>query len=530
MSECMLMLVFHAHLPYVRHPEKDYCLEENWLFEAITETYVPLIMILERLQEDGVDYRLCLSLSPTLLSMFADGFLQDRYHRYLSKALELADKEKIRTWGHPHFHQLARFYRAKLHEIQDLYFRRYRGSLISAFRKLQETGKLEIITCTATHGFLPLLQNDPRVVKAQIQVGLETYREFLCRNPDGIWLPECAYYPGLEEVLASYGLKYFFLDGSGITGANPPSPFRVYAPIATPSGVLAFGRDEETSRQVWCAQTGYPGDPLYRDFYRDLGFDLEMSYISPFIDPAGIRTFTGFKYYRVTDKKREKQPYEFQKAFDRARLHARHFLSTLAERCTRLGKEIGRNPLIVSAYDAELLGHWWFEGPVWLEHLIRLVSAQSAIELITPGEYRLRFPQNPEGIPAASSWSGGGFYSNWLNQKNEWIYPLLYTAAARMGEMVERFPFAQGVTRRALNQALRELLLAQSSDWAFIMNNRTSVEYAEYRFREHLANFNRLYEQLTGDGESTGEELGMLVDQLESLCPIFPRLDYRCFS
>ncbi|NPV89372.1 MAG: DUF1957 domain-containing protein [Firmicutes bacterium] len=529
MTNGLLMLVFHAHLPYVRHSEKDYCLEENWLFEAITETYVPLLMAFEHLTEEKIDFRLTMTLSPTLLAMLSDGFLQNRYHRYLKKALELADKEKIRTWGHPHFHQLARFYRARLHHIEDLFFKRYRGNLVSAFRRFQDEGRLEIITCAATHGFLPLMQADTRSINTQIRVGVETYREFLFRSPQGIWLPECAYYPGLEKELLKHGLGYFFIDTSGVEQAEPASPYGVHAPITTPNGMLAFGRDQDTSRQVWCAQTGYPGDPVYRDFYRDLGFDLDLSYIAPYIDPAGIRTFTGFKYYRVSDKGLQKHPYDYHIAFDRARQHAQDFVSQITERCSRMCDEMDREPLVVSAYDAELLGHWWFEGPLWLEQVIRLISAQDEVQMITPGEYAKLYPENPVSVPAPSSWGSQGYYSTWLNKTNDWVYPHLYAAAEQMGELVARYPSAEGVRLRALNQALRELLLAQSSDWAFIMNNRTTVEYAKERFKQHLANFSLLYQRLVAaDVDEAGLE--ETVSRLESLHPLFPRLDYRYFS
>lgn len=528
-----LMLVFHAHLPFVRHPELDYSLEENWLFEAITETYVPLIMVFERLRSEGIDFCLTMSITPTLMSMLTDGFLQNRYHRYLLRSLELADKEKIRTWGHPYFHSLARLYRARLHEVEEIVFSRYCGNILSAFRDFQNTGHLEIITSAATHGFLPLLQADPRAVKAQIKVGVETYEENFGCSPRGIWLPECAYYQGLEDVLAQFNLRFFFLDTAGLNHAEPPTPFGVFAPLLLPNGIAAFGRDEETSRQVWCAETGYPGDPVYRDFYRDLGFDLDLSYIGPYIDPAGNRIFTGFKYYRISQKKEEKEPYEYSVALEKAKEHAGHFLQTVQERCRHLGEGMGRAPVIVSAYDAELLGHWWFEGPQWLEFLLRAINQQEEIKLVLPTTYLEENKEHPCGLPAASSWGSGGYYSPWINGTNDWIYPRLYEASACMGMLVERYPHAEGLLYRALNQALRELLLAQSSDWAFIMNNRTAVEYARRRTLGHLENFQRLFELLHNPKPECEEweiELNKLVSDLEWRNNLFPHIDYRSFS
>ena len=531
MPEGFVMLVFHAHLPFVRHPELNYCLEENWFFEALTETYLPLLSVFERLVEDRVDFRVTLTLTPTLMSMMEDELLQLRYQQYLRNRLELAEKEMIRTWGHAEFHCLARWYRERFQEIENDYYQKYGGNLLNAFRKYSEMGKLEIITCAATHGFLPLLQGQPTAVRAQVQVGAETYQNLLGHSPQGIWLPECAYYPGLEEILKESGLDYFILDTVGVTGAIPQPLHGVSTPLMTKSGVAVFGREAETSRQVWCAQTGYPGDPVYRDFYRDLGFDLDSDYIGPYVDPAGIRIFTGFKYYAITGKTDQKLAYNPLLAFERSRQHAEHFAHSLRERAQQMQEQMDRPPLIVSAYDAELLGHWWFEGPTWLEYLLRALARDGQIQTITAPEYLAKFPDNPQGQPAASSWGNQGYYCTWLNQSNDWIYPHLYAGGEQMTEMIQRYPNAEGWIRRVLNQSLRELLLAQSSDWAFIMNNNTAVEYAQRRTREHLYNLRQLYLLLDSQqpGEEIGSELEKFLVYLESKNNIFPKIDYRVF-
>lgn len=524
------MLVFHAHLPFVRHPELNYCLEENWLFEAISETYLPLLSVFERLTEDEVDFRVTLSLTPTLMSMLEDPLLQSRYQAYLRRRLELAEKEKIRTWCQPEIHRLARWYQARFQGIENDYYQKYGGNLLNAFRNYQAQDKLDILTCAATHGFLPLLQGQPDAVRAQVQVGADTYRQLLGQPPGGIWLPECAYYPGLEEILAEAGLRYFILDTAGVTGAVPQPPYGVSTPILTNSGVAVFGREAETSRQVWCAQTGYPGDPVYRDFYRDLGFDMETDYIRPYIDPAGIRIFTGFKYYAVTGATDQKMIYNPELALERARQHAEHFSQSLGERAQNQ-VPIGRPPLIVSAYDAELLGHWWFEGPNWLECLLRALARDRQVQTITAAEYLAKYPENPPGQPATSSWGDQGYYNTWLNPSNDWVYPHLYAGGELMQEMIKQHPNAQGGVRRVLNQALRELLLAQSSDWAFIMNNRTAVEYAVGRTEEHLANLRQLSLQLEKlrPGEDLGAEFAGFLTYLEAKNNLFPDLNYEVF-
>src|SRR5262249_37451677 len=194
------------------------------------------------------------------------------YSRELDKLCELADKETHRTRNQdPRFHKMARFYQHHFNHSRHLWHDKFKRDLVGAARRLQDHGVLEVITCGATHGFLPLMQVHPEAVRAQITVAAVHYRHHFGRDPVGIWLPECGYYPGVARFLAAEGIRYFFCDTHGILDAVPRPRYGVYAPIFTPSGVAAFGRDPESSQQVWSAEHGYPGDPDYRDFYRDIG-------------------------------------------------------------------------------------------------------------------------------------------------------------------------------------------------------------------------------------------------------------------
>src|SRR5213080_3921754 len=275
MARGSLALVLHAHLPFVRHPEHEDFLEERWFYEAVTETYVPLLEMLEGLDRDRVPCRLTISLSPTLLGMLADRLLRARYLRHLDRLVELAEKEERRTRG---------------------------------------DGQIDVITCAATHGFLPLLAVNPAAVRAQVEVAAAEYRRFFGRSAEGFWLPECAYEPGLDAELARAGFRYFFVDTHGIAHASPRPVYGVYAPIACDSGVAAFGRDPDSSKQVWSAEEGYPGDFWYRDFYRDIGFDLDYDYVRPYLPPTGQRILTGLKYHRITGKTDMKEAYEVARA------------------------------------------------------------------------------------------------------------------------------------------------------------------------------------------------------------------------
>jgi 1,4-alpha-glucan branching enzyme len=526
MPQGYLSLVLHAHLPFVRHPEHEEFLEEDWLFQAITETYVPLIQVFDGLEKDGVPFKITMSLTPPLLSMLSDPLLQRRYLRFLDRSLELAEKEMKRTPDLPEIQPLAQMYFDKLSQARDLFVHRYDHNLVQAFRSFMEAGHLEIITCGATHGYLPLMGLVPNAVRAQIQVAVQTHEKFLGVKPSGIWLPECAYQPGIEMYLAEAGINHFFLDSHGLLFAEPRPRPGVHTPILCPNGVAAFGRDAESSKQVWSSEEGYPGDPEYRDFYRDIGYDLDHDYIRPYIAATGERKMTGFKYHRITGKTDQKELYRPQHARSRAASHASNFLFTRQRQINLLERVMDRPPLVVSPYDAELFGHWWYEGPDWLNFVIRKIALdQEVITLITPAEYLKLHPRNPCATPSASSWGHNGYHEHWLSGKNDWIYRHLNKAAERMVELAQKYPQASGLEQRALNQAARELLLAQASDWAFIMYAETMVEYAVKRTKDHLLRFTRLYQDIRkGTIDKT-----WLAD-IESKDNIFPDIDYRVYS
>jgi 1,4-alpha-glucan branching enzyme len=523
-----LALVLHAHLPFIRHPEYDSFLEENWLFEAITDTYIPLLRVFQGLADDGVPFRLTVSLSPPLIAMLNDGFLRERYLAHLRKMMRLGDKEIIRKHGDPRILEVARMYRRLLHETEEWYVDRYGCDLVGAFAGLQAAGVLEIVTAAATHGYLPILKTQPAAVRVQLQVAADTYQRTFERSVPGFWLPECGYYPQLETEVAAAGAHYFFVDTHGVQNASVQPRYGYLAPLACPNGVAAFARDPASSRQVWSAQEGYPGDPYYRDFYRDIGFDAEFDYIQPYILDGHTRIFTGFKYHRITGATENKQPYEPERARERADAHASDFIRRQTETISRYAPHMDRPPLIVALYDAELFGHWWFEGPQWLDYLIRkLAYDQTAIELVTASDYLGRHRKLQVAAPSASSWGERGYSAFWLNPGNDWIYRHLHDAAGRMhAAAAAHVDVAAGSdAERALNQAARSLLLAQASDWAFIMKTGTAVDYANGRISDHLARF---YALIAAVNENAIDPRQLAA--LEAMDNIFPDLDFRVYA
>jgi 1,4-alpha-glucan branching enzyme len=521
MARGYLLLLLHAHLPYVRHPEQPACPQERWLFEAISESYLPLLGALQRLAAAGVPCRLTLSLSPTLLAMLGDPLLQRRYRAHLAALIRLAERERDRTRGTGQPRCLARFYWRWLVATRERYLGCHGGDLVRGFLELARAGVLELITTAATHGFLPLLRDSPEAVRAQLRVGLEAFTAVTGRPPAGLWLPECGYYPGLDRELAALGLGYTFLETHGLTHATPRPRHGVARPLLTEAGVACFGRDPGCSREVWSRERGYPGHPLYREFHRDPGYELPAEQLAG----LGAGQPTGLKYHRVTDRRSpHKDWYHPAAARAQARLHARAFV---AARVRALGTAApgACPPLFVAPYDAELFGHWWFEGPLWLEQVVRAAAADGRLELITAGDYLARHPGLPMAAPAASSWGDGGYNGHWISPASAWLYPQLHGAARQLSALAAVPDGADPLRRRALAQAARTLLLAQASDWPFLIRDGAAADYAEGRVRDLLARLG----YLLGALESGTVEPRRLA-ALEQLDAIFPELDGRVFA
>jgi len=527
MPKGYLLLVLHAHLPYVRHPEFDRFLEERWFFEAVTETYIPLIKFLDRLRSEGAPFKLTLSVSPPLANMLEDPLLRDRCVRHLDLSIALAERECERTKHWPDVNFLAWMYRRLFEEARQTFVDRCGTRLVSAFREFADSGHLELITCAGTHGYLPLLCSEPATVRAQVLTAVQEHQRIFGQAPKGMWVPECAFYPGLDNLLAEAGIRYFFVDSHGIDHAEPRPLFGVSAPLYCPSGVAAFGRHPMTSKLVWSKSVGYPADYNYREYYRDIGFDLDQHYLEPFQYAKGIRTHTGIKYHRITGSTEHKHLYHPDWAAETAERHARDFVYRCRDHAVRAAAGMPCPAVIVSPYDAELFGHWWFEGPQWIYHVLRELSHGGDLVAGTPGEYLAAHPIHQKATPAASSWGRNGYNEHWVNPKTDWMWRPLHEAASRMRQTVQRYatPPEGSLEDRALRQAGRELMLAQSSDWPFIITNGTTEEYARRRFHDHV---NRFHDILNGLDHQHLDPARLTA--LEYMDAIFPRLDYRLFA
>ena len=550
--------VLHSHLPYARMAGR-WPHGEEWIHEAASETYIPLLNALYDLREEGVSFRLTIGITPVLVEQLSDPDVIDHLDAYLDEKIEAArgDVERFSAEeGDPHLEYLASFYQELFEHTKRSFDERFNRDMIGAFRQLQDEGYVEIITSGATHGYLPLLGTDASVY-AQIKTGAEAYRRHFGRSPRAIWLPECAYRPayvedghkrpGLEYFLNELGLGLFFTETHTIEGGQPVGvaagdaigpygqikrryvipmaeaipprsattfePYYVSDTTAGPgaeqhSGVAALGRDNRTGMQVWSGEFGYPGDYDYREFHKKDGI-------------------SGLQYWRVSGPRVDlahKDFYHPDWAAGKVREHARHFAWLVSDRLQQYHEESGEYGIIASNYDTELFGHWWFEGVDWLKQVLQLLAADDAVELVRASDYVAEHPPKQVLHIPESSWGAGGTHWTWDNHDTHWMWGPIHSAEERMAALAEKFTDPSPAEEVVLNQAARELLLLEASDWPFLVTTGQAREYAIRRFTRHVERFEAL-----ADALEKGRPDRQLADELYEVDKVFPDIDYRWF-
>jgi 1,4-alpha-glucan branching enzyme len=531
---------------------------EEWVHEAIAETYVPLLNALYDLKEEGVPFRLTIGITPILAEQLADPLIIEHFVGYAAErsARAAQDVDRFEQAGDNAMRDLARYYHHWYARVLTSFRDRFGQDIIGGFRALQDEGLVEVATSAATHGYLPLLSRDSSI-HAQLRTGVDVYQRHFNRRPRAIWLPECAYRPaileedngvsvrrpGLESFLAEEGLLVFFSETHTVEGGKPvgmavPGTVGPYGMIArryassvtqptvgeqlepgtsllpywvgdAPGQVAVLARHERTGQQVWSATFGYPGDFVYREFHRK-------------------DAVSGMQYWRITGAGVDlgaKEPYNPATAQQQIDGHAKHYVHLIDEQLREYHDRTGGFGSITASYDTELFGHWWFEGVDWLKAVLRGLAERPAVEVSTASRIIERHPPKEVLSLPESSWGAGGGHYTWLNDETDWMWPLIHAAELRMETLVATYPDAENSRAEVLNQAARELLLLQSSDWPFLVTTGQATDYAAERFQEHLSRFDQLAAIAEAD-EMTEGDLEQLAALRERDNP-FPSIDYR---
>ena len=561
-----LIFVLHSHLPYViSHGKWPHGMD--WINEAAAETYLPLLQVMDRLISEGISPKLTIGITPVLSEMLADEVFKDEFAAYLDQKIEAAahDAEEFyRTTDSRHY--LARMWEEFYGSMKKYFLETLKRDIPGAFRKLQDDGHIEIITCAATHGYLPLLGEDTSV-QAQVKLGVATYRKHYGRKPKGFWLPECAYRPayewtppvegfggprprkGVEEFLGENGIRYFIVDSHLLRGGisvgvyldrfealrqlwkNFESQYTqveedsaksshklYYVSSAEGKGPVAFfARDPQTGIQVWSGEHGYPGDGAYLDFHKKHF-------------PGGHR------YWKVTSAKSDladKLVYEPEQVEARIKENALHFKNLVRDICRGEGLIDGNPPMVCAPFDAELFGHWWFEGPRWLYAVLKETALDPEIEVCTLSEYYEAYPPVQVVSLPEGSWGQGGFHWIWLNDWTTWTWRHVYEDEKLMREAAASYADRTDEPLASLmKQLARELVLLESSDWQFLISTWSARDYAEMRFTHHHDDFLQLlalaHKAAAGEPLSEGERESVRI--IEERDKVFDLIDPRWWA
>jgi len=518
----IISLVLNGNMPFVRHPELSNPSQEFWLFESISETYIPLLEVFDRLDREHIPFRMAISLSPTLCQMLNDELLIQRYLEYTNKQIIFGEQELARTADEPELNLLVKHFYDRVVEKKEFFSTRYESNIIKGFDYYQKKGRLEILTTAATHAFLPFYTAYPEAIRAQFEVAISDYRLNFGRSPQGFWLPELGWKADLDTWLRTYNMGYTIVNTHALAFANPLAEKGTFYPVRTPQGIVIFGRDFNACESI----VEITKDPLFRNNCRDQGFELPSESLALFFSSQGSRTGTGYKYWAAGDGSSPGSLYDPGKAYEGAKGHARSFLDVMVSRLNSASELMDSPAISLCAFDADSFGRFWHEGLEFIEALFREGIKDGEIQFMTPTEFYCKQDAATFQVvtPEFSSWGTNGYAETWLDASSDWMYRHATRALDRMVEIVERFPDNTGLKERALNQATRELLLALSSDWPKMLYKQENVDYAHNRIESSLRNFTTIYEALGSNYISTE-----WLTQLEKRNNIFPNVNYRVF-
>ncbi|MEU4252670.1 glycoside hydrolase family 57 protein [Amycolatopsis sp. NPDC026612] len=479
MSEGTFCLVVHSHLPWLPH-HGSWPVGEEWLYQAWAHSYLPMVELLERFADEGRRDVLTLGVTPVLAAQLDDPYSIRAFHDWLGH-WQLRAQHAATLWrGDPLLRELAAAeYRTAVRAAEEL-GTRWRHGFSPVLRSLVDNSTIELLGGPLAHPFQPLL--DPRVREFALNAGLADTALRLGTRPEGIWAPECGYAPGMEKDYTAAGVRRFMVDGPSLRGETWAA-----RPVGD-TDVLAFARDLEVTYRVWSPKAGYPGHAAYRDFHT---WQHEV----------------GLKAARVTGKTvepQDKAPYDPALAADVLGTHVKDFVETVVTRLRSLKRQHGREALVVAAYDTELFGHWWHEGPAWLEGVLRALPDAGVRVTTLKGAMDAGHVGAPIDLPS-SSWGSG---KDWRVWDGEQVKDMVAANTALQERLLE---LVRGQDRTArdtvADQAVAEAMLALESDWAFMVTKDSAADYARRRAQVHTERFDALTRLLRRGDRARAEEL-----------------------
>ncbi len=499
--------LLHGHLPYVNHPEKESFLEEDWFNEAMAEVYIPLAIMLNDLDKKNLKNQFTLSLSPTLLAMMSNHTLIKKFVKYLQQRIDFLQSELDNYIQFDQKNeQLKPAYALlkKYNEIKFSFISKYNFNIISEFKRLKENSVVEIITTSLTHTFSPNFMPYKSYLHLQIKCALDDFESFFGYRPDGLWLPECGYFEGLEDILLENGLKYTIIEAHGILMGEELPKNGVYAPVYAKNGFVFFPRDIDSAKNVWSRTEGYPASKYYRDFHKDIGTSWDDNRVYKMlhknIDNEYIKSFTGIKYWQIGENENgDKNIYDPFIAREMTKSDAEDFIIKRSIIKEKISDLMDKPPLFTAPYDMELFGHWWYEGIDFLKNISLISSKNEEINLTTFSCYLQKFKTHQLLNPKYSTWGQNGFSQVWNNEKNNRIIIESHNILEKFEHLIKLI-FSENILLAEIEKEAVVLLtkivfLITSSDWPFLINSGIYA-YTIKRFYIHKEDFEFLLNKI----------------------------------
>ena len=517
MSKKTVAITINCQKPFIRHLDDDNQSKNNVLFNAISDTYLPLLNMFADLEAEGIPFKINMCISPTLCEMLADPVIQQQYIEWLDKLISLGNDEikkypKDNTKKLLAVESLNKAIQNK-RDFQEV----LNQDILSKIEYYVRRGNIELLGTTATSIFLPHYSDLDEVIRAQIETGLQIHKKYFGIAPEGFYLPYLAYFPGLEFILRSYGFNYTILDSQSLLFAEPQPENGIFTPARCCNSLAVFGADNEGIKK-------YTSNPVYKNKEKDVGYEADSEYLARHLGTEiKERVSTGFAYWQADGE----TLYDKDLAINEANAAAEDFLKSKNERLSKAQEIQPEKDLsLVCNIDGDLLGGTWHEGICWLEAVLRQNFAQNDIEfvfcsdIIKDNQFSLQRVK-----PYFSAAIGAGYGENMLENSNGWMLRYVRKASERMIDLTSRFKDDTGLKARSLNLAAKEVLLAQSGDWQLMISEKSTPDCAEQRFKESILAFSTVYDSLGSNSISTE-----WLTRMEKKHTLFPEMNYMVFS
>lgn len=535
MAEKKLLFIFNTSQEYIKHIGEDaekYAAEESFLFEAISNTYIPLLKMLEKFEHESLPVKFAIVLTPVLCTLLEDSVIQQKYVDWLDKKIEFGKKELERVSGNSALSDAVSLCLEKAENDKND-FEAFGRRLVKRFAEFQKKNYVEILATCATDIFLPYYNDIPEILNAQVEAGIFAYRSFFGNVPEGFWLPELGYYDGIERVLRSYGVNYTVVDSKSFLFSEIEPKKGIFGPARFANALVVFGKEPFSDKEIF-GSDGYAKNSVYRSENRDIIFSLPSDKIESFVKEGTARYSVGYKYWtKASDSEEEViNPLETENVYSKGNamrqciLDASDFVNKKCEKLTKAEKLLSdsKNVSMVITLNVTKLSENWSESVDWIEQVFRKIC-ETDVQLEIPKNLA-KDPFELQRIsPCYGSSSGVGYGEDLLSSKNNWMMRYVRKASERMVDLSDRFPTDTGLKARLLNLGAKELMFAQSSGWAKMIHNGVFPEYAAMRFKQSINDFTSVFDALGSNTVSTE-----WLTKLEAQHQIFPWMNYRIFS